>query len=117
MRAAVIMVLALSALAAARADDVDPEPPGRGGPELRKLQGKWIVTRRVLSGKEMKSKVEGIYEFAGDKVTVINGKFKTVAKVKVHAKNKPMVLELIREDLKVTSKSAFKLDKGELYLV
>src|SRR3954471_4641203 len=118
MHKAFIMVLALSALAvAARADDVDPEPPGKGGPELRKLRGKWAVTRRVLGGREMKSKVVTTYEFSGDKVTVDTGRLKDVAAGKVNAKNKPAVLDLTREDTKTTTRMAFKIDKGELYLV
>jgi uncharacterized protein (TIGR03067 family) len=116
MRAVGIMVLALSALTAARAEDVDPEPPGNS-PLLRKLQGKWAVTRRVSSGPKVVKQSVITYEFVGDKVTVMNGKFKMLGKVKIHSKSKPMVLELIREDIKTTNRLAFKTDNGELYLV
>src|SRR4051794_39203928 len=27
----------------------DPEPPNKGGPELRKLRGKWVATRCLLT--------------------------------------------------------------------
>src|SRR5262245_6760455 len=117
MHRAVIMALALSVLAAAARAEDDPEPPGKGGPELRKLKGKWAVTRWVLGGKERKFNSELTYEFTGDKVTVVNGKIKSVATVKVNAKNEPAVLELIREDIKTSTKMACKIDKGELFLV
>jgi uncharacterized protein (TIGR03067 family) len=116
MRRAFVLLLSLSLSPALARGDDNPEPPGKGGPEMRKLQGKWAVTRRVLRGKDVQSKVVQTYEFAGDKVTVDSGKFKYVATVKLDVKNKPMVLELTREGVKAISKIAFKFDKGELYL-
>ena len=119
MRKTSMLILTLFALSPllAWADD-DPEPPGKGGPELRKLRGKWVATRRLSNGKEMKppAKTAITYVFDGDKVTYESGKLKYVAKVKVDTKSKPHVLELIREDVKSTRKMAFKIDKGELYL-
>jgi uncharacterized protein (TIGR03067 family) len=117
MRRAFFVVLALSAVVAVRAADDNPEPPGKGGAELRKLKGKWTVTRRVFRGTELKGGVTATYEFNGDKVTIDNGRLKYVAKVKADVKNKPAMLELTREDTKTTSRLAFKIDKGELYLV
>jgi uncharacterized protein (TIGR03067 family) len=116
MRRAFLVALALSVFAvAARADDDDPEPPG--GSSLRALRGKWTVTRRVFRGKEMKtSAATATYEFDGAKVTVDTGKLHYTAKVKVDAKKKPAMLELSRDDTNGTSKMAFKIDKGELYL-
>ena len=118
MRRTLIVVLALSALAvAARAEDVDPEPPGNGRAELRKLRGKWTLTRRVFGRTEKKGPFATTYEFDGNKVTVANANSKYAATVKVDAKKNPLVLHLTREDTKTTSRIAFKIDKGELFLV
>jgi uncharacterized protein (TIGR03067 family) len=117
-RAAAAFALALCLLCAshARADD-DPEPPDKGGALLRQLKGKWTVTRRVLRGKETKGGGTLTYEFDGDKVTVDTGSMKYTATVKVDAKKKPAVLELTREGAKAPTRSEFKIEKGELYLV
>src|SRR4051812_47103663 len=99
MRGAVIMVLALSALAAAvRADDVDPEPPG-GNPHLRKLRGKWVVEGHLpKAGRPLP--VGTTYEFAGDKVTIDTGMSRYVSKVKVGSKNDVVTLRLTPEGKK-----------------
>src|SRR5262245_29403968 len=117
MRRAFVLLLALSLSPALARGDDDPEPPGKGGTELRKLKGKWAVTRRVFRGTELKGGVTATYEFNGDKVTVDTGRLKYVAKVKADVKNKPATLELTREDTKTTSRLAFKIEKGELHLV
>jgi uncharacterized protein (TIGR03067 family) len=110
-------LLILSLAVPARADD-DPEPPGKGGTLLRQLKGKWTVTRRVLQGRETKGGATLTYEFDGDKVTVDTGNMKYTAKVKVDAKKKKSaVLELTREGAKAPTRSEFKIEKGELYLV
>src|SRR5947208_2139391 len=112
MRRTLIVVLALSAVAvAARAEDVDPEPPGGGRAVLRKLSGKWAVTHRTFKGRELKSSITPTYAFDGDKVTMDNGRLNYVAKVKIDAKAKPPVLLMTREDVKTTLRWAFKLDK------
>src|SRR5689334_18645718 len=118
MRAAVIMVLALSALAvaAARADDVDPEPPSRGRSELRKLTGKWTLVRRIINTREVKASDGATYEFSGDKVTVTAPSSNYVATVKAEVKDKLLVLHLSRENSKLTTRMACKVEKGELYL-
>src|SRR5262245_14231326 len=118
MRKTSLMLLALFVLAPllAWAGD-DPEPPARGGPELRKLRGKWTVMTRKFRGKEVPTPKElaMTYEFDGDKVTVKNARTEYVAKVKLDAKARPATLELTREDTKATTKMAFKVEKGELY--
>jgi hypothetical protein len=115
MRGAVILVLALSVLAvAARADDVDPEPPG-GNVHLRKLRGKWVVESYFPKvGKPMP--IVGSYEFVGDKVTIDNGTKQYVAKVKVSSKNDLVTLRLTPVGLKTSTVHAFKIEKGKLYL-
>ena len=118
MRKTSLVVLALFVLSPllARADD-DPEPPGKGGPVLRKLRGKWTVTRMISKGKELKTpKSAPVYVFDGDKVTYEGGKLTYSAKVKVDAKSKVHVLEMTREDTKTTRKMAFKIEKEELFL-
>ena len=114
--AAFALALCLLCASHARADD-DPEPPGKGDTLLRQLKGKWTVTRRVLQGRETKGGATLTYEFDGDKVTVVTGNMKYTAKVKVDAKKKPAVLELTREGAKAPTRSGFKIEKGELYLV
>ena len=116
MHRAFSLLLALSLSPALARGDDNPEPP-KGGPELRKLQGKWTVTRRVFRGKDVPSNTVQTYEFVGNKLTMDNGKFKYVATVKANVKNKPAVLELTRTDVKTTSRMAFKIDKGQLHLV
>src|SRR5436305_518600 len=115
MRRAFVMVLALSALAAAaRAADVDPEPPG-GNPHLRKLRGKWVVEGHLpKAGRPLP--VGATYEFAGDKVTVDPGTSRYVAKVKVGSKNDVITLRLTPVDKKTSTVFAFKVEKGKLYL-
>jgi hypothetical protein len=114
MRAVGIMVLALSALAAARAEDVDPEPPG-GNPALRKVRGKWVVESYFPKfGKPMP--VGGTYEFAGDKVTIDNGSSRYVARLKVGSKNDLTTLRLTPVGMKSSTVLAFKIEKGKLYL-
>jgi uncharacterized protein (TIGR03067 family) len=118
MRGAVIMVLALSALAAtARAEDVDPEPPGSGRAELRKLRGKWTVTRLRWRGPEKKSSLTPSYSFDGDKMTQGGGRSPDVAKVKVDVKKKPFTLQITGEDARTTVRWAFKFDNGTLLVV
>lgn len=112
---AIAFALAATFLPATAHADDDPEPPG--GPSLRKLEGKWTLTRRVLRGKETKGGGTLSYEFDGDKVTVDTGTMKYTAKVKVDARKKPTVLELTREGQKSPTRSEFKIEKGELFLV
>jgi hypothetical protein len=114
MRRAFVMVLALSvlAVAAARAEDVDPEPPGS---KLQKLRGKWVVESYYpKAGRPMP--VGGTYEFVGDKVTVDSGTSKYVAKVKVGSKNDLVTLRLTPVGLKTSTVHAIKIEKGKLYL-
>jgi uncharacterized protein (TIGR03067 family) len=117
MRKTSLVVLTLLALSPwlVRADD-DPEPPGKGGPELRKLRGKWVGTRLISRGKEGKLGQGITYVFDGDKLTYESGKRTYSAKVKVDAKNKVRLLEVTRDDTKATVKWAFEIRKGELYL-
>src|SRR4051794_39733998 len=76
MRRALVAALALSVLVvAARADDVDPEPPG-GKASLRKLKGTWVSVRMLVKGGEKTH--EGVtYTFDGDRADYT---FKTSAK-------------------------------------
>jgi uncharacterized protein (TIGR03067 family) len=118
MRRAFVMVLALSAVAAAaRAEDVDPEPPGNGRAELRKLRGKWTVTRLRWRGPEKKSSLTPTYSFDGDKMTLGNGRVPDVAKVKIDVKKKPFTLQITGEDVRTTVRWAFKFDSGTLLVV
>src|SRR5262245_11179774 len=115
----VVLALVVLSLLVVRADEDDPEPPAGSGPQLRKLRGTWTVTRALIRGKESKppSKSSITYSFDGDKVTYEAGKTKYVSKAKVTTEGKVTVLELTREDTKAVRKVAFKIEKGELYLV
>jgi uncharacterized protein (TIGR03067 family) len=116
MRRILIVVLALAVVTVARAADDDPEPPG-GQTVLRKLQGKWTVVRRTYKGRDLKSSVVPTYAFAGDKVTMDNGRLTYVAKVKIDAKARPLSLVMTREDVKTTVRWAFKFENGALLAV
>jgi hypothetical protein len=117
MRGTLLVVLALSAVAVARAADDDPEPPGKGGAELRKLKGKWTLVRRIINTREVKASDGATYEFSGDKVTVTAPSSNYVARVKAEVKDKLLVLHLSRENSKLTTRMACKIEKGELYLI
>lgn len=120
MRRMSIAVLALCILSPLLAGaDVDPEPPGKGKSELRRLQGTWTVNRTInfKSKDKPASPFATTYSFDGDKLTYDSGKTKWVAKVKVNTKNQPHLLELAREESKTASKMAYRIEKGELYLV
>jgi uncharacterized protein (TIGR03067 family) len=117
MHRACAVILALGVLwpLVGRAGD-DPEPPGKGGVELRKLRGKWEAVSMKMKGRELKAPAGTTYHFEGDKVTVKTSRLTYVAKVKYDAKKKPPIIELTREDTKATIEYAVKLDKGELLL-
>jgi uncharacterized protein (TIGR03067 family) len=130
MRKTTIALLALCALAGAagRAADPDPEPPGGANAELRKLKGKWTVTK-VLSGtRELKLSPEMTFTFDGDKLTRstslgkpkgnVKGKVERSVKyrVKIDTKKKPHTIEMIPEDGKNGPVGIYKIEKGELYL-
>jgi uncharacterized protein (TIGR03067 family) len=115
MRTMALTVALLALVGFARGDETDPEPPGSGGPEVRKLQGTWKMDRLILKGKTPKGPAQTTYTFKGDKVTVDTGKLKYTAKVKLDTKNRPFTMELIREDIKSTRKMGFKVEKGELF--
>jgi uncharacterized protein (TIGR03067 family) len=105
------MGLTLAVLAvAARADD-DPEPPGRGAALLRQLKGRWTLARQTRSGREVKVDYL-VYEFDGDKLTLDNGQSKSVWKMKVDFREKPVVLERTEDKRRLFC----KIEKGELYL-
>jgi len=110
-----LALFVLAPLAAVRAEDDDPEPPGSGAAEYRKLKGKWTIFRRFFGGKELTSSSKLTYTFDGDKLTIDSFKAST-SKVKVLGKKKPYVLELTREGFPTPSKMAFEIRKGELYL-
>jgi uncharacterized protein (TIGR03067 family) len=114
VRTATAFAISLCLLGAshARPDD-DPEPPGKGGSMLRELKGKWTAVRSIANGEDRKV-IPLTYEFDGDKLTLENGKRKTVFKVKVDARHKPAVLERIGPG--ETTTLFFKIEKGELYL-
>lgn len=119
MRPMSFTVLALCVLSPLLSRADDPEPPGKGGAELRKLRGKWVVDRAIFAGKESKPnvKVNITYTFDGDKVTYDNGKTTYVSKIKLDTKKKPFVMEVTREDTKLTRKWVYKIEKDELHLV
>jgi uncharacterized protein (TIGR03067 family) len=116
LRASAAFALALCLLGASQthADD-DPEPPGKGGALLRQLKGKWTSVRQVAKGRERKD-ARLTDEFDGDKLTLDNGRTKTVFKVKVDARQRPAVLERTGQGEKATTRLFFKIEKGELYL-
>jgi len=126
MRKTTGAVLALCALAAlaGRADDPDPEPPGGGKAELKKLKGTWTVTRRLSRGRELKALSSVMtFTFDGDKLTrttsLNKGNKKAERsvkfKVKLDTKKQPHRIEMVPEDGKNSQVGIYKIEKGELY--
>src|SRR5262245_16647123 len=120
MRKTARAMLALCALAALAGRADDPEPDTTKA-ELKKLQGTWTVTKRVLGGREAKAPAGLIYTFDGDKVTrrfaAPEGKAggRQVLTVTIDTAKTPHRLTMKA----VGSKSAvyiYKIEKGELYL-
>src|SRR4051812_35710925 len=93
----VVFVLAVLVVASprARAEEEDPEPRGRVGPELRQLRGKWVGTRKALGKKGDKAGTPVSYEFKGDKVTVTNGATTYEATAKLITRDNPARLMLL----------------------
>ena len=110
-------VMLLAAAGQARADDVDPEPPG-GSAVLRKLQGKWESVRRTRNGTE-KAFTNATYHFQKDKVTYAMGKGKgkpRERKLKPDPKRRD-AFTLEQQNAKLGQRYYFKVEKSELYLV
>jgi uncharacterized protein (TIGR03067 family) len=120
MRKTTSAVLALCAVAAlaGRADEAEPDTAKA---ELKKLQGTWVVTKRVLGGREAKSPSGLIYTFDGDKVTrrfaAPEGKAggRQVLTVTIDTAKKPHRLTMKAVGSKSTE-YIYKIEKGELFL-
>jgi uncharacterized protein (TIGR03067 family) len=122
MRKTPIAVLALCALAALAGRADDPEPPADGKAELKKLRGKWVVTRQVVGGRD-RPLPEGLYyTFDGDRLTRSTptdrgrGVKEKRFRVKVSTRKKPHTIELIPEGCDEGQVCIFKLEKSELHL-
>jgi hypothetical protein len=116
MRTFALSVALLAVAAVARADDVDPEPPG-GSAVQRKLQGKWESVRRVFNGGE-KAYANQYYHFQKDKVTYALGKGTPRTLTLRPDKKRTDLFALEQENAKLGgAKYFFKIEKGELYLM
>jgi uncharacterized protein (TIGR03067 family) len=121
-------LLALCALAALAGRGDDPEPPGGGNAELKKLKGTWTVTKAVFGKRELKAPPGLTYTFDGDKLTrsMPIGKLKGNVKgkgdrelkykVRIATKKKPHTIEMMPEGAKSGQVGIYKIEKGELYL-
>jgi hypothetical protein len=115
MRTFALTVALLAVAGLARADDVDPEPPG-GGP-FGKLQGKWQSVRRIVKGRESES-AQASYEFKNDKVTYTLGKGRPRTMTLKADKKRSDLFSMAEENARFNSgRYYFKIENGELYLV
>jgi uncharacterized protein (TIGR03067 family) len=123
MRETASAVLALCALAAlaGRADEAEPDPAKE---ELKKLQGKWTVTKVLSSDGEGKPSSEMTLTFDGDKLTqstylatlkVKDDRTMTYT-VKVGTKKRPHTITLTHKGDKRSQAGTYKIEKGVLYL-
>jgi uncharacterized protein (TIGR03067 family) len=111
--------LCLLAVAIARADGPDPEPPSDG---LTALKGTWKLDRMILKEEVKPLPAEVTFTFAGDKLTRVRpaarGKAKGPEKlrVKIDTKKKPATIELIPEGGERGTVGIYKIEKDELFL-
>jgi uncharacterized protein (TIGR03067 family) len=121
MRKTTIAALALCALAALAGRAADPEPPGGGKAELKKLKGTWTVTKALWNNHGQRAPIGLTYTFDGDKLTCETPQWRaevvrTTYKVTIDTKKRPHTIELIREGAKSGQVGIYKIEKGELYL-
>lgn len=127
MRKTTSALLALCALSVPgwRADDPEPEPPGGGKAELKKLKGTWTVTKRLSGRRELKALASVMtFTFEGDRLTrttsLNKGNKKAERsvkfKVKLDTKKKPHTIEVTTESGKASLVGIYKIEKSELYL-
>ena len=119
--AALAALCALVTLAARGADEA--EPPAGAKAELAKLKGTWVVTRRVLGGREAKAPAGLVYTFdGGGKVTrrfaAPAGKAggRQVLTVTLDTRGKPHRMTLSSGGARKDTVYIYKVEKGELHL-
>jgi uncharacterized protein (TIGR03067 family) len=125
MRKTTSALLGLCALAAlgGRADDPDPEPPGGGQAELKKLKGTWTVTKILAGNREVKLSSTTTFTFDGDKLTRTTSLAKAKKKaerslkykVKLDTKKQPHRIELVPDNGKNSQVGIYKIEKGQLH--
>jgi uncharacterized protein (TIGR03067 family) len=120
MRKTTSALLALCALAALAGRADEAEPPDDAKQALKKLKGKWTVTKALLNKRELRAPIGGSYTFDGDKLTRETPQWRaevvrTTFKVKIDTRRRPHRIELTDEG-GGGQVGIYKIEKGQLYL-